>query len=125
VMAHTVTITRLPDEHSDDFESHFGGTHGFDCQTFNRCKRQSCQAMNPDYGDERFRHGRDHLHRDGEWLVDSGVCALGYVFESRTEWETFDGIPIGTYPVRIEWEDDYWWIEVQYTQPTDPDPADG
>lgn len=117
---HTVTLTRLPDETSDDFEYTFGGTHGSDCQTFNRCKRKSCHAMNPDYGDERVRHGKDHFHRDGEWLVESGECALRYVFESRTDWETFDGVSLGTYPIRVEWEDDVWWIEVQDQNPVHP-----
>src|SRR3546814_713254 len=119
-MTHTVTITRLPDDHNDDYESTFGGTHGSDCEVYVRCKRKACQAMDPwhEAGDERKRHGRYHFYRDGEWLVESEDCALRFVFESVTEWETFEGIPLGTYPVRVEWEDDRWWIEVQYTAPT-------
>ena len=31
-MTHTVTLTRLPDEESDDYEYQFGGTHGGDCE---------------------------------------------------------------------------------------------
>jgi hypothetical protein len=124
-MTHTVTITRLPDDHNDDYESTFGGSHGNDCTVLLECKRKACQAMNPDYGDERVRHGREHQHRDGIWLVESDLCALRYVFESRTEWETFEGIPLGTYPVRVEWEDNEWWVEVQYTQPTVQDHTDG
>lgn len=110
-MTHTVTITRLPDEESDDYEYEFGGEHGSDCQVFVECQRKACRAMNPDYGDERVRHGKQHFYRD-DWLVESDICALRYVFENSTEWEAFDGIEIGTYPIRIEWEDD-WWIEVQ------------
>lgn len=119
-MTHTVTLTRLPDETSDDYEYTFSGTHGHDCQTFNRCKRKACQAMNPNYGDERVRHGKEHFHRDGDWLVESGECGLRFAFESRGDDETFDGIPVGTYPVIVCWEDDEWWIEVQYTESTEP-----
>ena len=98
-MTHTVTITRLPDDDSDDYEYTFGGTHGSDCEVLVPCRLQRCQC------------------REGEWSVSSDICALGYVFEFVTESETFEGIPVGTYPVRIEWEDGRWWMEVQYTRP--------
>ncbi|MFF9565748.1 hypothetical protein ACF1AJ_20535 [Leifsonia sp. NPDC014704] len=112
-MTHTVTITKLPDEESDDYEYTFGGGHGFDCAVLTLCKRAACQAMNPDYGDERVRHGREHFYRDGDWLVESDLCALRFVFEDRTEEETFAGLDLGTYPVRVEWEDESWWLEPQ------------
>lgn len=111
---HTVTITKLPDDVSDDYEYTFGGEHGTDCGVWLPCKRKACQAMNPDREpyDERVRHGKDHFHRDGEWLVESNQCALRYVFEYSTAWEAFNGLELGTYPISIEWEDT-WWIEVQ------------
>lgn len=114
-MAHTVTITRLPDEGSDDYEYEFGGTHGSDCEVYNPCKRKACQAMDPWHtaGDERVRHGRHHFHRDGEWLVESTECALRFVFEQYGDIETFDGLDLGTYLVCVRWEDDLWWMEVQ------------
>lgn len=112
-MSHTVTISRLPDGESDDYEFEFGGGHGHDCQVLVECKRKACQAMHPDYGDERVRHGRDHFYRDGMWLAVSDLCALRFAFEGRSKEETFDGIALGTYPIRIEWEDESWWVEVQ------------
>lgn len=120
-MSHTVTITSLPDETTDDYGYEFGGSHGSDCQVFSRCKRKACQAMDPyhESGDERNRHGRYHFHRDGEWLVESDDCALRFVFESRSDDETFGGLALGTYPVIVCWEDDDWWIEVQ-----DPESAE-
>lgn len=113
-MSHNVTITRLPDDEHDDYEYTFGGDHGSDCGVWVACKRKACQAMNPEYEpyDERVRHGKEHFHRDGDWLVESDQCALRYVFEWSTEWDAFNGIEVGTYPIRIEWEDT-WWIEVQ------------
>jgi len=114
-MSHTVTITRLPDGESDDYEYEFGGTHGFDCEVLHPCKRKACQAMSPEYApfDERVRHGKLHTHRDGDWLVESDDCALGYVFEQRGPIETFEQaeVTLGTYAVEIRWEDD-WWIEI-------------
>ena len=114
-MSHTVTITRLPDDESDDYEYTFGGTHGSDCMVGNRCERWACQTMNPDYETERTRHGVTHWwnYDNREWIVhDAEDCALGYVFEQYGDIETFDGLGLGTYPVRIEWED-CWWLEVQ------------
>lgn len=118
-MSHTVTITRLPDENHDDYEYTFGGAHGADCEVYVECKRKACRAMDPERGDERVRHGKRHFYRDGDWLAESDICALRYVFEDRGDIETFDGLGIGTYPVRIEWED-AWWLEVQ-----NPVPASG
>lgn len=112
MMSHTVTITRLPDEQSDDYAYEFGGTHGGDCAVLVECKRKACQAMNPDYGYERVRHGKEHTFRDGDWLVESDQCALRYVFEQSGPEETFEGLTLGTYPVHIEWGD-VWWLEVQ------------
>ena len=117
-MSHTVTITRLPDEESDDYEYTFGGTHGPDCMVGKRCERWACQTMNHEYETERTRHGLTHWwnYDNREWIVhDTEDCALGYVFEYRSDVETFDGLDLGTYPVRIEWEDE-WWIEVQNPQ---------
>ncbi|WP_420114528.1 hypothetical protein [Pseudactinotalea sp.] len=116
-MSHTVTITSLPDETTDDYGYEFGGTHGADCMVGKRCERWACQTMNPEYETERIRHGLEHWWNwdNREWIVhDTDDCALGYAFEYRTEEETFDGLDLGTYPVSIEWEDT-WWIEVQNT----------
>lgn len=110
-MSHTITITRVPDEVSDDFEYEFGGTHGHDCGVLVRCARKACQAMNPDYGDERVRHGREHFFRDGDWLVESDRCALRYVFEAEFPWSQFERAGLGTHPVEIEWEDD-WYLSI-------------
>ena len=114
-MTHTVTITSLPDETTDDFGYEFGGTHGSDCEVFVRCKRKACQAMDPwnAAGDERSRHGKHHFYRDGEWLVESDDCGLRFAFEGRGDADTFEGVPLGTYPVIVCWEDDSWWVEVQ------------
>jgi hypothetical protein len=113
-MSHTVTITRLPDNESDDYGYAFGGTHGSDCEVFDRCGRKACQSMDPfnAAGDERNRHGRFHFHRDGEWLVQSDACALRFVFEQYGDIETFNGLTLGSYAVRVEWEDDTWWLTV-------------
>lgn len=119
-MSHTVTITRLPDADHDDYEYEFGGAHGHDCEVYVECKRKACQAMNPEYEpfDERFRHGKQHFHRDGYWVAESDICALRYVFEYSGPDEAFDGLTLGVYPVRVEWEDTRW-IEVQNQTPVE------
>lgn len=118
-MSHTVTITRLPNEENDDYEYEFGGTHGTDCMVGKPCARKSCQAMNPDYDTERTRHGLEHWWKydNREWIVhDTKACALDHVFEYIGDIETFEGLGLGTYPVRVEWED-IWWLEVQSSTP--------
>ena len=114
-MSHTVTITSLPDDTTDDYGYEFGGTHGSDCITLDVCQRKACQAMNPNHepGDERIRHGKYHLYRDGDWWVESDICALRYVFEHYSDNEYFDGFDLGTYSIHIDWEDDRWWFENQ------------
>lgn len=122
-MSHTVTITRLPNEESDDYEYEFAGTHDSSCMVGKRCERWACQTMNHEYETERTRHGLEHWWNwdNREWIVhDIEACALSHVFEYRTEDETFDGLTLGTYPVRIEWDDE-WWIEVQTTAPAGGD----
>lgn len=112
-MTHTVTITRTPDETSDDWEYAFDGDHGPECAVWDECARKACSGMNPDYepGYERFRHGKTHEYRDGAWFVETDRCALRYVFEHQGDDETFEGLGIGEYEVRICW-DDSWWLEV-------------
>lgn len=115
-MSHTVTITRLPEDESDDYEYTFGGTCDHTCMVGKRCEQESCQAMDHDEEAERVAHGLDHWWNwdNREWIVhDTTDCALGYAFEIVTEDETFGGVGLGTFPVHIEWEDG-WWIEVQH-----------
>lgn len=114
-MSHTVTITRLPNEESDDYIYEFGGTCDGSCMVGKRCERESCQAMDSDEETERTEHGLEHWWNwdNREWIVhDTEDCALGHVFEHVTEDETFDGVGLGTFPVHIEWED-FWSLEVQ------------
>ena len=120
-MSHTVTITKLPDEESDDHEYEFGGTCDHSCMVGKRCARKACQEMDPDYDPERTRHGVEHWWNwdNREWIVhDTEDCALHHVFENVTEWETFDGVGLGTFPVFINWED-FWSLEVQPEMVTD------
>lgn len=120
-MSHTVTITRLPDEQSDDYEYTFGGTHDHTCAVGMRCERESCQARDHEEESERTAHGLDHWWNwdNREWIVqDPDACALSHVFEHVTEDETFDGLSVGTYPVLVMWEDS-WWLEVQSTPITE------
>lgn len=113
-MAHTITITRLPSEESDDYEYVFGGTHDRSCMSGVACKRKACQAMSPDYDTERVRHGRDHWHLDGTWWVeDTERCGLNYVFEHESYDDQMERAGLGTHTVDVEWDGDWWllWIE--------------
>lgn len=113
-MAHTVTITRLPDETSDDYEYTFAGECDGTCMVGKRCPSAECQAVEHDE-DDLHAHGQYHWwnYDNAEWIVhDTEDCALHHAFEMVTEDETFEGLTLGTYPVLVMWEDS-WWLEVQ------------
>lgn len=111
-MAHTVTITRVPDETGGDYEYEFGGSHGRDCEYLLPCDRRECQAMEPYVETTRTRHGKEHTYTaDGLWVVLADDCALRFVFDDMSEAETFSGLTVGTYPIQVCF-DDAWWIEV-------------
>lgn len=122
-MSHNVTITRLPDETTDDYEYEFGGTHGSDCEVWVPCRRHRCQGLKRDYvwGDERTAHGVLHEYRGGEWFVESDICALRFVFESATDDEHFGGLDVGTYSVSIDWDGDAWLMQVHGSTVLYPD----
>ena len=115
-MSHTVTITKLPSEGSDDYEYTFGGTHDGSCMVGKRCDRWACQTMNHEFETERMRHGLEHWWNwdNREWIVhDTEACALDHVFEYIGDIETFEeaDVTLGTYTVEIRWEDT-WWLEI-------------
>lgn len=120
-MAHTITITRLPDEDSDDYEYEFGGEHDHTCMVGEACGRKACQVMDPDRGTERTRHGREHWYADGTWWVErTRGCALDHVFELEYPDAKLAQAGLGTYPVEIDWDGDQWWLTVLHDRAVTP-----
>jgi hypothetical protein len=113
-MAHTITVTRVPDETSDDADFEVGGTHGSDCQTLKTCRLKRCEGLKRDYdwGHERLAHGVWHEYRDGDWLIPSETCGLDLAFEDDMTWnEQIIHAGLGTHAVTVEWDGD-WWLMV-------------
>jgi hypothetical protein len=119
-MSHTIIVTRMPDETSDDVEFTIGGEHGHDCEVLTPCKRARCRGLRRDYdyGDERTAHGVFHEFRDGEWLVtNKRLCGLNYAFGDDMTWnEQIERAGLGTHPVTVEWDGD-WWLMIVATEP--------
>lgn len=128
-MSHTVTVTRLPDETSDDTEYEFGGTHDGNCETYIACNKD--WHRHPDisrYGDDEWgtKRAGPHMRIDGSWMVENlGGCALRYVFESEPPGEVLEGIAVGeTRHVDLDWDGDDWHLEVHESTPTRPEGAE-
>jgi hypothetical protein len=120
-MSHTITVTRTPDESSDDYEYEFGGTHGYDCEVFTECCKVWHRHPSEDtkyecFGDDEWSTKRAGPHKmiDGVWMIEqTDGCALRYVFESQTVEETLEGVKSGeTRAVTAEWDGGRWTLAV-------------
>lgn len=107
-MSHTVTITKLPDEETDDTEFTIGGTCGHYCIAWTECRRTRCQKDPERVGyDERDVHGVEHMYIDGVWMVSTGKCALKVM--DWSDENICDLKELGTFALDVEWDGD-WWI---------------
>ena len=119
-MSHTVTITRVPDDESDDTEYEFGGTHDSNCETFRECRKTWHRHPTGDHDSEwGTKRAGPHQFIDGTWMVPDGACALHYVFENEGPSEALGGIDVGeTRNVDTEWDGDSWALVVLGLVPT-------
>lgn len=126
-MSHTVTVTRLPDETSDDVEYTIGGEHDYSCQTFRDCRKD--WHRHPKNESELIetwstkRVPEEHEWVEGEWMVrESEGCGFDYAFASdNPEWQM---LALGTYDVRVSWDGD-WWIAALTLRTASPDTETG
>ena len=119
-MSHTVTITKRPDETSDDIEYHFGGTHDANCEFYAICPNaQHRHPKNPDNFEDGWSTKQVpevHQYLDGEWMVavdQEERCALSFVFEGWSEEDALGGVALGeTRDVSCIWDGEGWELEV-------------
>ena len=123
-MSHTIEITRLADETSDDVEYEISGTCDQSCKVWRGCGRKACQRMNPDYApfDERHRHGVEHQQIDGEWMVETNECALQFAYDLASN--AGDAPACGVYSLHVDWNGDAWLTEVGYLKQHDSGESD-
>ena len=117
-MSHTITITRLPDETSDDVEYTVGGTCEPGCRIWRECKRKACRALSADFDvpTERTRHGVEHQLIGGVgWAVETNTCGVTYAYYLTLDAER-EG-KLGTFPLEISWDGDFWDAFIDSSNP--------
>ena len=111
-MSHTVTITRLPDETSDDVEYTVGGEHDSTCEAWWEC--QSINHRHPKnenydlYEWSTKRTPEEHRFIDGMWMVQAGCGFDTALADNGAEIDQrFIRAGLGTFELLIEFDD--WW----------------
>ena len=111
-MSHTVTITRLPDEQSDDVEYTIGGEHDAHCETYRECDKawhrhpKNADIVGDEWGNDRVG---EHRYIEGMWMThEPNGCGLNYAFEEYTDDDLIEA-GLGTHDVTVTWDGD-WWI---------------
>ncbi len=103
---HTITITRLADDTSDDAEYTIGGDCEGDPTVYTECKRDECVGERPNYyAQDVTRHGEDHIAWEERWCSASDECPLRYVHGLSTAIDEFGRL--GTFPLEIEWDEEW------------------
>ena len=107
-MSHTITVTRLPDETSDDVEYTIGGTHDRSCSVWGECEERHPRATLDELQDgEAIWHDAEHLLVSGVgWCVLTTECGLDYAYDLGLEVEALTGL--GTYELDADWTGDGW-----------------
>ena len=120
-MSHTVTVTKLPDEQSDDVEYTISGEHDDQCEMWIECFKSWHRHPRNDYGqyggyDEWSTKRVPVVHQwiDGSWMVPSSDCSFRYAFENDNPDRQMTDL--GIYDARVDWVDDWWIAELSLRQ---------
>ena len=112
-MSHTITVTELPNDQSDDVVYSISGTHDPLCEVWRPCSKDwHRHPKDADMIDDEWSTKRAGLHQfiDGEWMVPSEGCGFRYALADMgaefDEQVTRGGL--GDYDVEIEWDGDGW-----------------
>ena len=113
---HTITVTAVPNDESDDLEFTIDHCPGGQCTVWWECR--ACAEYKPtedevDEG-EYVRHGEEHQLIDGYWMTQSEQCALGAT-DSGADGarDVAEEAGLGTHQVRIDyWGDGHWDVSL-------------
>lgn len=112
-MSHTITVTKLADDDSDDYGWTLNGTHDQNCEAWWECDKawHRHPLDNSNVGDEwgNKRVG-EHMYIDGLWCVQRG-CGYTYADHGDMEYDLAARNPkIGDeFELIFEW-DEAWYI---------------
>jgi hypothetical protein len=126
-MSHTVTITALPNEDTDDYKYSISGTHDGSCEAFHECWKGWHRHPQNDYGQYGYdewstkRVPQVHYYMDGSWCVPQPQgCGFDYSFEYQSIDEMLPENPgLGTYAVEVHWDDNFWSTLNRISAPTE------
>ena len=117
-MSHTVTVTRLPNEESDDVLYELGGDHDRCCISYVECQKEWHRHPNYpyEYGNDEWSTKRVpevHHFIDGGWMVPDGGCGFHHAQADCGDFEPeltalVEEYGLGTYGVEVEWDGDWW-----------------
>jgi len=120
--AHTVTITKAPDNEQDDLEFTIDSCGGGDCTLWRECA--GCKDRTPTHAEvdacEYTDHGERHLNIDGMWMTETGSCALAET-DSGAQGMCEIAATAGTGTHQVDcgyWGDGHW--DVTLVSPKDP-----
>lgn len=108
-MSHTITITRLPDEHFDDVEYTIGGDHDYQCEFYKPCEKawhrhpKSNEIVGDEWGNSRIGY---HAYLEDQWMVPDNGCAMQFTYCLNEHVRDFG--QIGTFALDLVWEDYEW-----------------
>ncbi len=115
---HKVTVTKMPntdqdlpdDEYVDEIEF-TSECPGGSCSLWYECLK--CEAYKPTEDEEEDgkyeRHGKLHQLIDGDWMTDSGHCAINSDSGSDAMSEAAEKAGLGTHEIELwYWGDGVW-----------------
>lgn len=110
---HTITVTKVPDEHSDDVELTVDHCSGNACTVWNQCL-EACSEYTPtedetDAG-KHSNHGVRHQLIEGFWMTESEACALTGTDSANDEVHSIaEEVGLGTHQVVVDYSGDGIW----------------
>ena len=114
---HVITVTRVPDEHSDDVEFTVDHCPGDTCSVWWECTtpcagHQPTEAETEDGWHEN--HGVRHQLIEGRWMTESQTCALtGTDSGNDGASSAAEKAGLGTHRLSIDyWGDGIWDVEL-------------
>lgn len=113
-MAHTIEITRLAGDGSDDADYTVGGSCSSSCEVWRPCEKAWHRHPKNEYGEliewSTKAVPQEHQFIDGEWMVPSGDCAVQYAYDLGFELEVIT--ELGRYELDLDWDGDGWLADI-------------
>lgn len=120
-MTHTITVTAVPTQDSDDYEWSEGGSCDSRCTAYWFCGNVSHRHPSAEYGYlngdwSTKRTPQPHRFIDGQWMIETkSTCGYqesdhGDIFFDLTKIKPQIG---DTFGIDVDWDGDFWRVAVE------------